>query len=384
MDLLINKKMLTNAFLALTVTFLALFLMALLVPIKAYAASAALSIPVEQVFALTPGVEREGTTDYVLQRLDSAHPLPEGAVGDQFSFTLTGNQQRDVGPITFIHAGLFSYEVRSDQTQQVGYLLDDTIYTIIIGVRNVGTGLEAEIQAIYSRTSTSPPSAKLEVDRIVFNTTYQALASDPELKVDPPVIKMVQGNPAVDHTFTFRLEAQNTGQPMPAGATGTIKDITIAGSGRAEFGTWSYTEAGVFVYTVREILDNNADYRFDTAVYTITDTVRSEAGQLTVDRAITNENDRPVSVLTFINHYEGRDIEVQEVPPPATPGTTLPPGAGFGRPTQTIQGPKTGDYADPVGMIFAMAASAVIALFTLYLIYYDRKSEREYQSLLTL
>jgi len=364
-------------------TAIVMVLSVMLIPLKAHAATASISIPVEQIFAVIPGVTREGTNTYVLQALDSAYPLPEGAVGNHFDFILSGNQQKDIGPINFSHAGLFNYEVRSNQVARPGYVLDDTIYTLVIGVRNVDGGLQAEIRAIHSRTGTGSSSAKLEVDRIVFNKGYQVLASDPELKVDPPVIKMVQGNPASDHTFTFRLEAQNEGQPMPAGATGTIKDITITGSGRREFGTWSYTEAGTFVYTIREIPDSAANYRFDTAVYTITDTVSNRDGQLVADRVVSNENGRSVGALTFINYYEGRDFEVQEPPEtPLAPGQTpptVPPAVGSSRP---VQGPKTGDYADPVGMIFAMGISAVIMLFTLYLIYYDKKGEKDCESLL--
>jgi len=371
---------------ALMFAFVAVFAV-LFSPLVAHAASASISIPVAQTFSLPPGIEREGANTYLLQALDSTHPLPEGAADNRFVFSLTGNQQKNIGPIIFTHAGLFTYEIKSDQAPRPGHVIDDTIYTIVIGVRNVDGGLLAEIRTIYSRTATSPSSAKLEAESIVFNKGYQPLASDPKLKADPPVIKMVQGNPAKDHTFTFRLEAQNAGQPMPEGAVGSQKDITITGNNRAEFGTWSYTEVGVFVYTVREIYDSTADYRFDTAVYTITDTVISENGQLVADRVVSNESGSRVSALIFINYYTGRDVEVQEKPEqPSRPSVSdeassaaLPPAGS----THFVQGPKTGDYADPIGTLFAMGISAVIALFTLFLIYYDRKGEKDYENLLS-
>ena len=337
------------------------------------AATTTFSIPVEQVFDTTPGIEREGAFNYELRRVGATYPMPDGAQGDTFAFTLTGNEARDIGPLTFIHAGFFTYEIRSTSAQEQGFVLDDRVYTVIIAVSNTaGGGLSAEIRAVYTRAPGTTADAKAPFDggRVVFEKGYGALASDPAQKDDPAVVKTVQGNPAVAYTFTFRLTAETEGAPMPTGADGNTFDITITGSGRAYFGTWSYTSGGVFTYTVREIASDNSDYRFDDTVYTITDTVSSVDGQLVVDRVVTNADNRQVTSMSFINFYVGDDTEVQEEDPPPGGGTTTP------RP-----GPKTGDYADPASMVLAMIISAVIAAFTLFLIYMDRRSEKEHGNL---
>jgi len=229
-----------------------------LFPTKAYAVSTTFSIPVEQVFTVVPeGTEREGTFSYEMRRLDSASPLPVGYVGDVFSFTLTGNEVRSIGPLTFVHAGEFAYEIRATGTAAERHLFDDTIYTVIIAVTNTsgGTGLRADIRVIYTRTPTDPADVKIETDRIVFEKGYEGEI----LEVDPPPEVLPETPPA-------------------------------------------------------------------------------------------------------------------EVTPP-------PPGAGVTTPRPPSQGPKTGDYADPVAMLFAMGISAAIALFVVFLIYTDRKNEEDLDEL---
>jgi len=333
-------------------------------PAKAQASTAQISIEVQQIFNATQGVVMNPSFDYELVRMPNTHstpsPLPAGATGDVYSFSLAGNETRNIGPITFTHAGYFHYEVRSVSTAQSGFVLDPTVYTIIVRVANTpGGGLVATIAAIQSNMSEAKDLT------IVFDKTYSSLATIPDDKPMPPVVKTVQGNPATPYTFTFRLEARNAGQPLPVGATGTIFDFTITGSGSAQFPSWSYTTAGTFVYTVREIPSANTDYVFDTTVYTITDVVRSVGGQLELySRTVTNDAGNPVTSMSFINVYVGGEVEVQAPPP----GVTRPPSVG----------PKTGDYADPGAMIAAMAISAAVVFFSLFLIYIDKRSEEDF------
>ena len=362
----ITQRMLTALFISLA----AVLAFVAATPATAQAAPVSISIPVEQIFSVTPGVDDPGTFDYVLQRLNPSFPLPAGASGDTYAFSMTGNTNRDIGPITFTHAGLFDYEIMSVSPSGTGITLDDTIYVVTIAVNNTpGGGLQARI-IVATRTETTPPTPKIE-QPIVFEKSLSALASDPNVKVDPPVSKTVQGSPATPYTFTFRLEAMTPGAPMPEGSTGNIKDITIVGSGSREFGVWAYTTAGIFTYTVREIASSNPNYVFDTSVYTITDTVRNQDGQLVVDRVVTNAENRQVESMSFINFYVGDDVEVQGPPAGSTVG-------GGNRPAV---GPKTGDYTDPAAMIVAMTVSAVVALFALFMIYIDRKGEDEYKEI---
>jgi len=366
---------------------LAVVLAFILSPAKAFAASTTFSLPVQQIFTATPGSTPDSSFDYVLERVGSAegqvlpvaaHPMPAGTIGNIHGFTMDGNQTTSLD-LTFTRAGFYVYEVRAASNDRGSdYNLDDTVFIVTIAVANDDNGgLEASVRRVqYRQGQDGELSAKIWDNDgvIVFRKAYAGALeaptpTDPALMVDPPVRKTVQGNPATAYTFTFRLEAAEAGQPMPPGSTGRTKDLTITGSGSAEFGVWSYTEVGTFVYTVREIATDNTDYVFDTTVYTITDIVTNADGQLVLNRTVTNQDNRAVSSLIFINFFVGDDVEVQEVPPVAAP-----PGAG----TRPTPGPKTGDYDDPMHMIIAMTLSGLIVLTALVLIYADRRSEDEH------
>ncbi|MCL2438253.1 MAG: hypothetical protein FWC99_04090 [Coriobacteriia bacterium] len=379
MNALLHNKALSKLAKVLVVVALALIAISAalgVAPAKALAATNTVTIPVEQIFALSPGAVHTGTFDYEITRLDPSYPLPVGAEGNSYRFTITGNTTESAGPFTFDRVGLFTYEVGSVHAPGEGLTLDDSVFTVVIAVRNApGGGFIAELRAIFEGSNTLPGN---KIEDIVFEKALASpLESDPV--ANPPVVKTVQGNPATAYTFTFRLEAASSDYPMPEGATGVTKDITIAGSGRAYFGQWTHSMPGVFTYTVREIATDNEDYVFDTTVYTITDTVRNEDGQLVVDRVVTNDDNRQVTSMTFINFFVGDDVEVQQVVP-GTPGITAPGGGGSSgtASSQPVPGPKTGDYADPLAMVLGMAISALVVFFTLVLILMDRRSEREH------
>ena len=366
MEVLITHKKNTKMLKAIMLSVCALVLSLAVLPLTAFGASSPATIPVEQIFNVQPGAASQGVFSYVLTPRNAGQPMPTGTVGGSYTFTITGSSTQTITIGGFSHAADFFYTLRAaDRPANDSYLLDDTVYTLIIRVTNTADGgLSAMLYAVFNSSNINEAT---KVERIVFDKSYAFTYSGPV--ADVPVVKTVQGNPAQAYTFTFRLTAQTTDAPMPQGSTGNTKDITITGSGRAYFGTWTYSTPGIFVYQVREIPSNNSDYEFDTSIYTITDTVTDEGGQLVVNRVVTNADNRPVQSMSFINIFVGRDTEIQETTP--TPG-----GGGTGTPTP---GPKTGDYADPAAMMLAMAISAAIALFTLFLIYIDRRSEEEHE-----
>ena len=225
------------------------------------------SIPIEQSFHSNSELETEATFSYELKRLDPSSPLPTAATGDSFDFSLTGNELRDIEPITFTHAGLYGYEITLTTTQELGFTLDNTIYTLIIAVSNTVDGnLSAEMRAVYTRPPEASPTAKspLEGGRVLFSHKHEAPFSRPE---------------------SSKPESSKPESSKP-------------------------------------------------------------------------ESTRPESK------------PVQKVDPPLK--KEVPPSTGLTR------GPKTGDYADPSSLLAAMIISAAIVLFTLFLIYLDRKSEKEH------
>ena len=88
--------------------------------------------------------------------------------------------------------------------------------------------------------------------------------------IDPPVQKILEGDPASPATFTFQMKAITEGAPMPEGSEGGVKTIQITGTGSDEFGVVTYTEAGEWVYEITEIDDGEKFYTYDNTVYTLT------------------------------------------------------------------------------------------------------------------
>jgi len=291
-------------------------------------------IPVEQTLTrITNSTGIDDAFDYRLVALSSTNPLPAGAVGTTYAFTLNGTEQTTLGPITFSAVGTYAYRIEpATGERRAHFTYDERVYDVTIHVRPVAAGLVADVIA--------RAASGAKVDTIAYAVSYEALPTDRALMVDPPVRKTVSGNPATAATFTFMLRAADTAQPMPAGSVNGTKTLTITGSGEGEFGTWSYTQPGVYFYTVSEVGGGLSGYTYDKSVYTITDTITDEAGQLVLSRVVTNQTNQQVEALTFINAYSAK---------------------GIGDGKRPVDGPQTGDYSDPVRMITIMALSGLVA-----------------------
>jgi pilin isopeptide linkage protein/LPXTG-motif cell wall-anchored protein len=220
--------------------------------------------------------------------------MPPGSGASGFEVTLSGNDSASIGPKSFGQPGVYHYEASQViGTPKPGYTYDESIYTI-----------EVFVDSSLSLTYTIKNSEGDKVEVLSFTNTYQARATDPALMVDPPVKKTVEGNPLTKGTFTFSLTAQNPAHPMPPGSNGGVKLMTIIGPGEEDFGVWSYTAEGVYIYVVKEVSNKEVGYTYDTAIYTITDTVTDVDGQFVLARVVTNNLDQSVTALSFTNKFK--------------------------------------------------------------------------------
>jgi len=268
---------------------------------------------IEQIFTNTAGlsVPPNNIFNYILTPDKPNNPMPAGSNANGYAFTITGTANRQIN-ITFIETGIYVYELRHTTSSRTGYIYDPKVYVIEIYVTN---DLKYTVVAYNKINDTQ----KTKTQTIGYNHTYKMLPTDPDAMADPYVVKTVAGNPPAPGTFTFRLAAENPSNPMPSGSVNGVKTITITGSNRSNFGAWVYYEAGIYYYTITEF-DSGGNYRYDTAVYTITDTVTAVGNQLELTRVITNKARNPVTSLSFINTYTG---SIQ--PPTLPPAVTQPP-----------------------------------------------------------
>ena len=187
----------------------------------------------------------------------------------------------------------------------------------------------------------------------------------------PPVQKFINGNPKEHEMFGFRIVAQD-GAPMPEGSDGPVKEITIKGAGKANFGLIHYTEPGEYKYTISEIITDKTGWTYDRTIYilTVTATQPSRGDMVTTQSMTTIEGLSVGDTAVFTNTYTEKP-ETPDKPgkpvtpaPPGTPGTPGTPDTPTGH--GNTDRPKTGDNSNTWLWAILMTGSA-IALRTLLL-----------------
>ena len=222
--------------------------------------------------------------------LDANNPMPEGSVNGVKQATITGAGTTSIGNIEFKLPGTYVYELTEVQGPARGYTYDQTVYTFTYKVKDVNGDLQSEL-VITKGTE--------EVNTAEFTNVYKP---NP-VKVDPPVQKVVVGSPETPSTFTFRLKTLNPNNPMPQGSSNGVKVVTITGAGETEFGEYTFTEEGTYVYEISEEVGSDPDYAYDASTYTITYTVTDDNGQLSVETMVVKDDGTEMPVATFVNTY---------------------------------------------------------------------------------
>ena len=319
-------------------------------PLAAHAAVNPPGFTVAQEF--TTSVESaDSTFTYILKPLKPGNPMPPGSTEEGYTFTLTGNGSKYIGPLNYALSNIYRYELyQVISAEEPNYTYDKRVFTIEMYAGAENGGAEFVIlNEDGEKTST-----------IVFKNDFNC----PSLMVDPPVKKIVNGNPDKASTFEFRLTAQNASQPMPEGSVNGVKTIYVVGSGEGEFGNWYYTDAGVYRYTVQEVNTKESGYTYDTTVYTITDTVTYKNGALELVRVVTNERNEQVTLMTYTNEYDSG------------------PGGGHegGKGNEGGKGgflPRTWDEMNiPLFVTLLTLCAATATILTLYLIKKRKKNEK--------
>lgn len=132
---------------------------------------------------------------------------------------------------------------------------------------------------------------------------------------DPPIKKVIEGDtPSENATFQFTLKAlrQLTADgkeipgaelPMPEGADGQVKTVTVQGAGEYEFGNIEFSMPGTYIYQMSEVDTRVERYTYDTSVYIVTYKVTQNDDHLDVVRTIT-KNGAEAETTQFTNMYK--------------------------------------------------------------------------------
>lgn len=79
-------------------------------------------------------------------RADNAsYPMPEGAVGDIYTMTITGADTKNLPTISYSRVGVYTYTIYQVAGSNKKCTYDDTVYTLTVYITNAedGSGLEA-------------------------------------------------------------------------------------------------------------------------------------------------------------------------------------------------------------------------------------------------
>ena len=211
-------------------------------------------------------------------------PAPESATGSA-TFSAAGTQVVSFGKFNFTKAGTYTYTVKETTESGAGWTCDNAEHEVVITVKDNGNGT-------LTATVTTPAS---------ITNTYGDF--QPLTVADPPVSKVVEGDPAVMPTFEFTMTGAE-GAPMPEGSANGAKTVALQGAGSVEFGDITFTKPGTYTYTVAETKGGADGWTNDTQTYNVVYTV-TDNGDGTMSAAMT-VNGAADGKAIFTNSYAAK------------------------------------------------------------------------------
>ena len=222
----------------------------------------------------------------------SAEYDPSAAYESDAAGETNGQTAGNVESKGFVKPGDYEYEVRQTSGNTDAYVYDDTVYKVIVAVRNdKDYNLEATVVAYKNKDE----KAKQDIE---FINIYEPCFSDPPVK---KVVISDEGTAPDDAKFRFSMKASDKTYPMPEGSVDGVKTITT-GVGEYEFGNMYYEKEGTYTYSIVEENDGLPNFTYDGTMYTIKVVVEKKDGKLEATRT-TYKGTTLADIALFENHY---------------------------------------------------------------------------------
>lgn len=152
--------------------------------------------------------------------------------------------------------------------------------------------------------------------------TGAAMAEGPSVSINAQIT--LEGTlPEKPETFTLRMKANDSANPMPGGKTGGTYDLPIISADRGTFPAMKFDKVGIYTYTITQQPGTNVDCSYDGKKYDLTVTViNAENNGLEAVVALRQAGvqDRKEDTASFHNVYK------TIVKPTTPPGTITPTG----------------------------------------------------------
>lgn len=134
-----------------------------------------------------------------------------------------------------------------------------------------------------------------------------------------PVKVEVEGAaPSVPEEFVVQMEAEDPSYPMPEGSVDGIFEMVISGNSFMSFPSMSYTEPGIYTYTIEQIAGLNPLCAYDPSVYHLKVSVTNaqDGSGLTAMVALRSEDaDEKLAEAMFTNRYGTLPVPRDSNPP---------------------------------------------------------------------
>lgn len=251
-------------------------------------------------------------------------PMPDfcEAVANSSHTTVTLGDDKD---LRFTQPGTYTYYITEKTESTPGLIYDTSKYKVVVTVvdkdadgGNIGksgklTGSVQYFKGTLGENGEYTFSDELGANIAAFTNTYTTepatLNGEEKLSVTKKLVGREWGN---EESFTFTIaaagdNAENT--PLPNENTLTLTKPTPDGdTATGHFGNITYTKAGNYSYTIREVhgTDNTAAItQWDGTVYTVKVTVEDNgAGKLHITDFTVESDGSNYSGISFTNRYE--------------------------------------------------------------------------------
>lgn len=223
----------------------------------------------------------------------------DGAIISNDQTTITGAGDGNFGNITFDKAGTYHFTIAEVPGSDAGYTYDLLSWDLEVVVED-----RDSVLTVVSHTYTRIDADGQEVtsdEEATFINDYEVVPTG----YTPKVTKAVTGDvpEGRDAQFRFALTARADnpeGAVLPADT-----EVTIEGSGEADFGKIVFEQAGTYRFDITEINDKLTGYQYDGSVWTLTVVVKDTENILGVESAVYTRQDEATSdVAAFENHYQ--------------------------------------------------------------------------------
>ena len=204
-------------------------------------------------------------------------------------------QSAEFGKISFDKVGKYTYKVTEVNGGLGGITYDSTVYTVTVEVTHDAENRRLTATTPFTFTKGEGESAE-PVDGIVFTNTYSVRPVTLPVTDRVKVSKELSGRKLGEGEFEFKLYDSEdneiaTGKNAADGTVTFDRDLT-------------FSAAGEYTYTVREVKGNLGGVTYDETVYSIVLTVTDNGnGTLSVSR----KEGTPESV-TFNNSYKAAEV----------------------------------------------------------------------------